>query len=1125
MKRLYFLLALMASVLMANAQKIEQTYHFGNPTLETKDGYQQLSLKGCAALGKAGEPSLPWQNVSLMLPEHQEAASMQVEYYDFVELEGAYTLFPYQRPRPYSQTEALPFDKDEALYRSTDTYPAVSHSGVSTQYLNGVGFAFGGFTPVRYVPSTGKVCYARTVKVTVECQRSRDDHSSKLWLTPENEATMLRLAQNASQLGTYASRGRSLNHYDMLLITSEEWIAPLAEYVQMHNERGVRTRAIALEDIYAMMEGRDEQEKIRNYVIQEYENNGISMVSLGGDVSIVPFRSLWCYAQPGYEDQLPADMYYVCLDGTLNDDNDDRWGEVGEDDLLPELGIARLPFNNEKQFETIMGKTFSYTLNPVLGEFSSPILGGEHLGDGYYGSSEVERIIGVSHDFDYTTSGYDPSLNFKKYYATATHTWNGGEFRDVIRSGGQYVHHAGHANTDYVAGWTGSMMPDNYFEGNDGINHNYMIFHTHGCICGDFSHSCILEKLMTISTGFVATTGNSRYGWYSPWGDGMAAHIHREFVDAYCNDHIQFLSMALREAKIATAPFAIMDEENGSGCFRWNLYCLNELGDAALSPWFEEPFVPNVTYSNGLIVGTESTTINVMHNTTPLVNFRVSLYHGDDLVGFGLTDENGDATLLFDEPIANLGDMKLIVSGQSAWPQTLDVTEFDGSSAFVYADFMDLSSDPSAEDEILLGITLHNISNVNAGHVEATLSTECEYITITNGTFSQDDLEGMSDHDFEGAFTFTVADDVPDHTIATFTIASNDGNGIHYTHKNFLIIAPEMSFSEFTADDSHGDANGLIDAGEEIILHVTGINLGHAGATGITITASCDDNRIQLGETTFSIEQVAAGEEFSIDVPFTSDEDITGGTAFSIVFAMQNGGYSLTYDFHFSVGHAIENFETGDFNFMQWEFGGDTPWTITDEESHNGQFCARSGAIDNDQISSLMLYANTSIEGELSFYFKTSTASHDYLVLLIDDKIIKYWDKENDWTLFSTPLQAGSHVIEFRYDKSPSVTGGQDCVWIDDVIFPATFVVTDVEETISEKTNLLYPNPNNGSFTISLADDDADISVYNAMGQRLMTRHHASGYQQIDLSHAAAGVYFVKIQSADNVTTERVIIK
>ena len=44
-------------------------------------------------------------------------------------------------------------------------------------------------------------------------------------------------------------------------------------------------------------------------------------------------RSLFRYAQEEDQDNLPADMYYACLDSTLNDDGNDRCGEVGEDDI------------------------------------------------------------------------------------------------------------------------------------------------------------------------------------------------------------------------------------------------------------------------------------------------------------------------------------------------------------------------------------------------------------------------------------------------------------------------------------------------------------------------------------------------------------------------------------------------------------------------------------------------------------------------------------------------------------------------------------------------------------------------------------------------------------------------
>ena len=1123
MKKLTLIIAMMLFAFVANAQKIELIYHYDNPIVQTQNGYQQIGLQGCTPISEVGEPTLPWQSVSLMLPQNMEADNISVEFSDFVEMQGSYNLFPYQRPRPYSETREIPFEKNDNIYSSSESYPTRTSSDVNTQYLNGVGFAFSGFTPMRYVPATGKVSYAKTVKVTVECQGSRDDHSKNLWLTPQNQGTILRLAQNTSLLDTYGKRGREISGYDMLVITSEEWVEPMAEYVQLHNSRGIRTHIVSLEEIYDQMEGRDEPEKIRYYIKQEYENNGISIVSLGGDVSIVPFRYLWCFAQEGYEDQLPADMYYVCLDGTLNDDNDDRWGEVGEDDLLPELCIARLPFNNQKQFETIMHKTFSYTLNPVLGEFTSPILGAEHLGDGYYGSIDMERLIGESSDYDYTTVGYPVDYDFKKYYATPSVNWSGSDFKNVIRTGGQYVHHVGHANADYVAGWTGSMMPDNYFEDNDGVKHNYMIFHSHGCICGDFPHACVLEKMITIETGFVVTCGNSRYGWYSPWGDGMAAHIHRELVDAFCNDHLQFLSEAMREAKIQTAPWVTMFGEEG--CFRWNIYCLNQLGDAALAPWFEEPFNPDVTYSNGLLLGTESTTVNVMQDGEPLNNFRVSLYRGEELLGFGLTDDEGNATLVFDRPIDAIGEMQFIITGQSAWPQTLDVMGFDGEEPYVYADFKGLDREPICEETCQLGITLHNISNAAADHIEASLTTDCDYITITNGTLNQDNIEAMSDTDIDDAFQLTIADNAPDYTRVVLEIACNDGNGIHVTQRGFRIFSPNLEFTDFEIDDSRGNNDGLIDAGEEIVLHVKGINDGHASALATSLNAICDDSRIQIEESAFNIGEVEPNDIFTCDLTFVSDEDIVGGTAFHIDFTLTAGGFEIPYDYVFSVGFATEDFESGNLDFMQWDLAGDKPWFIIDEEAHGGNYCARSGEIDDDEISSLLLYATTEMDGELSFYYKTSTASHDYLVLLIDNEVIKIWDGIKDWNLYRTDLTAGEHVIEFRYDKSPNASGGEDCVWIDDVTFPPTFIVTNIEEVTVEKTNDIYPNPNSGNFTISLSEEHSNIWVYNQLGQCVKRLDNVSGYQNISLAEAPQGMYFVQIQNGTQTETFKMIVR
>ncbi len=1123
MKKLSFILLLLASTIFAQAETIQHVYHYGQPVVSTRDGYQQIGFQGCLPNGTVGEPTLPWQSVSLMLPQGQQAVAIDVTFSDFVELDGTFNLYPYQQPRPVSNETEIPFAKKESLYRSGEVYPTRAFGAVNTQYLNGVAFAFGGFTPLRYVPATGKVSYARIVTVSIETTTSRDDHSLMLWLTPENEASIKRLAQNESVLGSYTRRGRAIGGYDMLVITAEEWIPSFGEYLNLYNDKGIRTRIVALEDIYATMDGRDAQEQIRNYIIQEYEDNGIQMVSLGGDVSIVPYRSLYCWAQEGYEDQLPSDMYYACLDGTLNDDGDDRWGEVGEDDLLPEIGIGRLPFNNEAQFETIMHKTFSYLQTPVLGEFTSPILGAEHLGDGYYGSDDMERLIGENNDYDYTTYGYPEDYNFKRYYATPQHEFRGGEFRNVIITGGQYVHHVGHANADYVAGWTGSMLPNNYFSDNDGINHNYMLFHSHGCICGDFPGGCVLEKIITIPTGFVVTTGNSRYGWYVPWGDGMAAHIHREFVDAYCHDQIPSVGMALREAKIATAPWVTAYGEEG--CLRWNIYCLNVLGDGALCPWFEEPFTPNVVYEQGLKTGTTATTVNVNKFGNPLSNFTVSLFDGETLLGRGITDENGNAELVFDTPLDVIGEMRLTVTGQSAWPQVLDVTGFNSGEAFVYGDIISLNGDAIFGTSCLVSMDIFNKGDVSAFLVEADISTENEYITVIPSNFIISELPANSTEHSDNGAQIQIADNVPDQTIFTLDLTTYVGDITHTTQKSFLALAPNLQFANFEIDDSEGDNNGFIDPGERVIMHINGKNLGHATAPDAYLTVTCLEEGLVIDDNTINIGEVGAGEDFTADLVVTADPDIWGGTIFHFELALHTGAYATELSHTFSVGTALETFETGDFSFLEWAQDGDLPWIVTDEEAHSGTYSARSGAIDDDEVTKLYIYADIFVDGEISFWFKTSTQYHsDYFAFYIDGKKKDWWSGENDWTYISYDLTAGHHCFLWLYDKNRQNQSGADCVWIDDITFPRASIVNDVEEVVTKKGNALYPNPSTGSFTIEL-EEESDVNIYDVLGQSVMSLSKVSGTQHIDLDNAPKGLYVVQIQNGNNIEIKKLTIE
>jgi hypothetical protein len=73
----------------------------------------------------------------------------------------------------------------------------------------------------------------------------------------------------------------------------------------------------------------------------------------------------------------------------------------------------------------------------------------------------------------------------------------------------------------------------------------------------------------------------------------------------------------------------------------------------------------------------------------------------------------------------------------------------------------------------------------------------------------------------------------------------------------------------------------------------------------------------------------------------------------------------------------------------------------------------------------------------------------------------------------------------------------------------------------------IYPNPNNGNFTITLRDaifKQGTVTVYDIMGSLLKSEKLISTSQTIHLD-APKGIYLVKLQLDDAVMTKRVVVE
>jgi hypothetical protein len=1130
-KTFLILMSLMVSV-FASAQTIEKTYQLGQPSVSQIHGYEQIQFADCMQSALAGQPSLPWHSISLMLPQGQEAVAIEVELSDFQTMEGSYNLYPYQSALTYSNPVRKQFEKDEALYASKSVYPAQAYGRLSTQYMNGVGFAFSAFTPVQYVPATGEVRYATKATVRITTGASKVDQSRKLWLNGDNAQRAMRLAQNPEMLETYNSKGRTVGGYDLLVVTKQMFVSAFDEYVAFYQARGLRTRVVDLETILSTMSGQDNPEKLRNYIIQEYEDNGIMMVNLAGDVPDIPYRGFYCDVLTGgsheTDNDIPADLYFNALDGNWNDNGNNRWGEIGEDDLLPEIGIGRMCFNNLSDLENMFHKSMTYQTEPVLGEFQKVIMGGEHLYDNptSNGSDYLELLIGTHDDNGYTTTCIPEYYNFTRLYEEQG-TWSGTNLRNAINQGTQYVHHDGHANTNYVAGWTNSDITDNNFSGANGVDHNYTFFHTSGCICGDFSSDCILERMTKISNFAVATFGNSRYGWFNEGQtEGPAIHLHREAEDAYYHDRIPYGGMALRESKIETAPWVNAPGQWEEGALRWNFYDLNMMGDVACSPWHDEPFLPNVIYTAEILVGLSSTDVIVTDdNGNGLKNFRCSLFHGEDLIGVAYTDEDGNATIDFGTPIDFVDEMNLIVTGCDAWPQSLTVISIPGDCAYVIYNNYEISggTQPDFGQSIALDMQFKNVGTMTASNVTAILSTDCDYLTLTDATETIANIAGGETVNMVQAFAMDIADDVPNMTKADFVLTCTDGTDTWESRFSIRLHAPEFAVVNKVVEDSNGD--GEFDPGETITAHITVKNIGLSTAPNTDFHIICDLPEISYVQGEFPQGTLDSDGEFTVDFTFTLSEEAPIGVAYEIGFIVSSGHYTLNDSFAFAVGSVTEDWESGDFSKFEWNNDETNPWTIANTGAYTGSYCVKSGRINDSQSTSLSIIVDCFNEGEISFFKKVSSENkYDKLYFYIDGTEKDNWSGEVSWSQETFTLTPGQHELKWSYKKDGSVSSGSDCAWLDNIIFPPTEVITITQETEMEGV-AIYPNPNHGQFNLSLPEEDCDIVIFNGLGQQVYSQSKANGLTNINLEGLSQGIYFITVKSASAVSTMKFVIE
>jgi hypothetical protein len=677
MKKLTLIFLLMLFTASIFAGTVKYTYTFNSPTVKNEGAFQVLAYENSFLTGITGEPALPYQAVRLLLPAGEEAVAVNYSFENESVMEGTFTLYPQQPSQPLSVGSDGIFHQDMDTYSSSNVYPPVAWGKYSTHFLNGHSFLLATFTPVSYIPASGKVSYFQKVTITVETRATERSLKAleNLNTSAKIENRVKTLAQNPAMASYYPERSTREGEYQILIITPENFVSYYQPLTELYLVRGLKTEIATTQDIEANSTGQDLQEKMRNYIIAEYQAHGIEHVILGGDDELVPHRGFYCiaYSSSNYEDSnIPADLYYSGFDGNWNTDGDEYWAEPDEDDLLPDISVARIPASTVSQLQKVLHKSISYQDSPVLGELSKAILAGEWMYDNplTYGEDYLELLIGHHEDNGYTTDGIPEDYNFNKMY-DSQYNWSGYDLIDQINQGTGFIHHAGHANQTYVMRLSISDITNSNFAQTNGVDHNYPLVYTHGCDCGAFDdNDCIGEAMVCIDNFAVAGAFNSRYGWFNEGQtEGPSAHLHREFVNALYHDKEYRIGAAHMISKIETSVWVEAPGQWEEGALRWCFYDCNILGDPVLGFWTDEPISIVTTYPEDITPGTTSVPVTVTSNGEPVEGLNCVIMADDNMLGCSTTDSNGQAVIEVPGGFEGLESANLVVSGYNCLPQ------------------------------------------------------------------------------------------------------------------------------------------------------------------------------------------------------------------------------------------------------------------------------------------------------------------------------------------------------------------------------------------------------------------------------------------------------------------------
>ncbi|UCG43829.1 MAG: hypothetical protein JSU73_04215 [candidate division WOR-3 bacterium] len=708
-----------------------------------------------------GEPLLPVVSGNVLIPAGAEVDDMTVTELERVEIGTGILVHPVQPMRPLSEFNSVLFEEpDQAVYGVDAVYP--SRDLVRIPAGSKTGFRIAGFLycPFEYYPASGRLVLVTKARVTVSYREhavqvpvltpgQRDWAATDVAALVVNPGDVSRMAPPAAE--------KDAGELDVVIFTSSTMAPELVDFRKWLMRKGYYTEIVRHDTLSTS--GRDVQERMRNFLRDKFEDNGLKYVILAGDIQHCPLRYGYL---PYMTYDVPAQMYFGDLDGSWDANNNNRFGEMEGDsvDLFQDIYVGRLPLDDAADAANFLRKDTTYEMGPNTDYLDDVILPAEVL----WSNIDFHGMI--------VNTNILRALNSRSsWVADSGINMGPGNVINAINDGAQLLHYAGHGsntafgstfNASHIASLTNADKP--------------FISMTMACHCGWFDHpstECLAEWMINATNGgAVSALYNARYGWGAPPTQGPNSNLNCQFFNNFLKGMTQGKAHGLARDFLRNESFSQMT-------MRWAMYTNTLQGDPTMMMWREVPQTLQALHADSMRAMPQAFRVQVDCGDEAVPGARVAITHMGELIGRATTNSAGIAYVPIEAVEETTTVVKVTVTAQDLYVYEAEIgVGLACGSPLVLIDHCAVDDfngrlDPGDETDVYF--VVRNKGNLVADSVVGDLTTTSPYVTILQGRSEYGTVQA-GDTSMGEAYRVRVHRDCPQGHRAEFTLGVTSPN-------------------------------------------------------------------------------------------------------------------------------------------------------------------------------------------------------------------------------------------------------------------------------------------------------------------------------------------------------------